>query len=238
MEKTNELKSRLNRSFGIACLFSVVSTVITVIATVIYLIVMVIPEMVQVSNSFYDKADFYILFVLPQLLLPLLTAGISFLIPIINREKFSESIRKKRVPIHYFLLCALAFPGLSTVFSYVSYYISYVLSLIGIPVLDVSSVIPQPEGALEIFLLFFVMAVLPAICEELIYRGFLLSGISKYGKGGAILVTSIAFGLMHATIQQIPFAFFVGLILAYLAVRFDSLILPMVLHFINNFISY
>ena len=79
-----------------------------------------------------------------------------------------------------------------------------------------------------------ICAVLPAICEELIYRGFVLRGLSDFGKTGAIVVSSIAFGLMHGTVQQIPFAFLVGLVLGFITVKCDSVWIAVAVHAFNN----
>ncbi len=235
MNKTLALKSRLNSSFGVLSLFSIVSVLISIFSVVLYVVVQVVVDGLQLGDFVYNRLYFHLQFIIPQILLPVLTALVGCLIPIVGRFKFSDCVKNKKVPVKYFILCVFIFWGLSTVSSYVSYAISDLLILIGVPVTDVNSVLPVPDGIFEIFLFVLVMAVLPAICEELIYRGFLLGGLAQYGKVGAIVVSSIAFGLMHATVQQIPFAFFIGLFLGYVTLRFESLVLPIFLHFINNF---
>ena len=236
MNKSSALKNRLNVSFGVISSFSVVSVLITVIYTIIYSIAFVIIEEFSLY-AISDTVDFYISFVLPQFLLPIMTAVVAFLIPLLGSFKIRDCTKSEKVPIVYFLLCIGIFPGLSVVATYISYIISAILNIFGIPIFDVSSSIPMPQTPFQIFLLFFVMAVLPAICEELIYRGFLLRGVSEFGKVGAVVVSSFAFGMMHATLQQIPFAFLIGLFLGYITLRFKSIVLPIILHFINNFIS-
>jgi len=229
MNKTMILKYRLNSSLGIISLFSVISISITVFCFILQLIVQPFLDM--------DTINFYILFIMPQFLLPVLTAATACVIPFVGSFKFKDCVKSEKIPPVYFFLCIGIFPGLSTICSIVSYSISEALRMIGIPILDVNSSIPVPQTPFQIFLMFLVMAVLPAICEELIYRGFLLRGVSEFGKAGAVVVSSFAFGLMHATIQQIPFAFAIGLFLGYITLRFKSLLLPIILHFINNSIA-
>ncbi len=237
MDKTLSLRSRLNSSFGILALFSIVMFFVTILSSIIFLVANFLIESFDLGENAYMKAVFYCSFILPQVLYPLLTALVGCLIPIIGKFRFKDCVKHEKVPAVYFILCVFIFPGLSTIFTYISYAISYCLSLIGIPVMDVNSALPVPNGIFETVLFVIAIAVLPAICEELIYRGFLMSGISEYGQTGAIIVSSIAFGLMHATIQQIPFAFAIGLFLGYVFLRFKSIVLPIVLHFINNFIA-
>lgn len=66
-----------------------------------------------------------------------------------------------------------------------------------------------------------LMAVLPAVCEELAFRGFVLSGFrSRMSSGWAVVLSAVFFGLAHATaLQQTISATFLGLILGYIAVK-------------------
>ena len=80
-----------------------------------------------------------------------------------------------------------------------------------------------------------LMALTPAICEELAFRGFILSGLRHFGsKGTAILISSLFFGIMHAILQQSINAFFFGLVLGYIAVQTGSLLPCILFHFSHN----
>lgn len=81
-----------------------------------------------------------------------------------------------------------------------------------------------------------VLAVLPALCEELAFRGFVLSGLRDAGHPWrAILVSSVFFGLAHAfLVQQTISAMIFGVLLGYLAVRSGSLLCPVLFHMIHN----
>ena len=58
-------------------------------------------------------------------------------------------------------------------------------------------------GEMPLGLLLLVVAVVPAICEELAFRGFILSGLRHLGhKWRAIILTSIFFGVTHPIFQQ------------------------------------
>ena len=83
--------------------------------------------------------------------------------------------------------------------------------------------------------MFLYVAFLGPIAEELLFRGLLIRILRPCGKQAAIVVSAIAFGLFHGNIIQIPFAFFVGLVLGYVTVEY-SVIWAIVLHMINNFV--
>src|SRR5205823_2985919 len=96
---------------------------------------------------------------------------------------------------------------------------------------------PQlPEGATRLlkmmsdhdqplWLILLSFAATPAICEELAFRGFVLTGFSRNGRTGiAISLSAIAFGVMHMIPQQVFNATLLGLVLGLIAARSGSLL--------------
>ncbi|MFP8489351.1 CPBP family intramembrane glutamic endopeptidase [Gracilimonas sp. Q87] len=75
----------------------------------------------------------------------------------------------------------------------------------------------------------------PAICEEIMYRGYVQRALEKsWGIIAAILISGALFGAYHLQISNfIPLAT-LGVFLAYLTYVSDSLIPAMVAHFVNN----
>jgi sodium transport system permease protein len=87
----------------------------------------------------------------------------------------------------------------------------------------------------NLWLILLVVAATPAICEELAFRGFILSGFRHVGyKWRAIALTAFFFGITHGILQQSMIAFVVGLILGYIAVQSGSIWPCMVFHFTHN----
>jgi sodium transport system permease protein len=83
--------------------------------------------------------------------------------------------------------------------------------------------------------LLLLMAVLPAICEELAFRGFILSGLRRLGQTGmAILISSLFFGVMHGILQQSISASILGMLLGYIAVHTRSILPCIVFHMTHN----
>lgn len=82
----------------------------------------------------------------------------------------------------------------------------------------------------------FYVALLPAICEELIFRGIITNGLKKYGIVVAIALSAVLFALMHQNLQQLIYQLFLGAIMAYIVLKTGSIIYTMALHFFNNFI--
>jgi sodium transport system permease protein len=87
----------------------------------------------------------------------------------------------------------------------------------------------------SIWVLLLVIAVLPAICEELAFRGFILSGLRRSGrKWTAIVVSSIFFGAAHVLFQQSLIACLLGMVIGFLAVQTGSLLPGVLFHVVHN----
>jgi sodium transport system permease protein len=79
------------------------------------------------------------------------------------------------------------------------------------------------------------VALFPAICEEIAFRGLILSGLRHLGsKWAAIVISSLFFGLTHGMLQQSLAATAVGVVLGYIAVQTDSLLPGVVFHLTHN----
>ena len=82
---------------------------------------------------------------------------------------------------------------------------------------------------------YVMMAVLPAVCEELAFRGFVLSGLRHLGsKWWAIGLSAVVFGMAHGVIQQSLSAAALGLVIGYVAVQTGSLVPCMLFHITYN----
>lgn len=80
----------------------------------------------------------------------------------------------------------------------------------------------------------FAVAVLPAIAEELIFRGIIFNGLSSYGKKKAIIFSALLFSLMHTSISQTIYPILAGCVFALVVDKTDNLLYSMLIHFCNN----
>ena len=83
-----------------------------------------------------------------------------------------------------------------------------------------------------------LLAVVPAVCEEVAFRGYILTGLRRgQSTRSAIVISALLFGFMHVLIslfQQFFNATLLGLALGLLAVRSRSLLPGIAFHFLNN----
>ena len=92
--------------------------------------------------------------------------------------------------------------------------------------------IPKTSSGLIATMIF--TAILPGVSEELLFRGMLLGAWEEKGSMRAMVVTSVWFTFIHASIEGIPAEFISGMILAFVVISTDSLIAGMVYHTVHN----
>lgn len=95
-----------------------------------------------------------------------------------------------------------------------------------------------PHGFGALLLTWLGLCVLPAIGEELLFRGAMQGLMRPAGSAAAILAPALLFALLHLDPAQGLTAFLCGLFLGWLAERTGSILPGMLLHFINNTLAF
>jgi len=96
----------------------------------------------------------------------------------------------------------------------------------------VSMILADAPGTLAIIA---VLALVPAVCEEVAFRGFILSGLQTIrSKWTAIIISALLFGIAHGILQQSIMAAFVGVVLGIIAVQTGSLLPCVAYHLTHN----
>lgn len=82
----------------------------------------------------------------------------------------------------------------------------------------------------------FVVALMPALCEEIAFRGFLFGTLSnRYKIWTAIIWTGLVFGAYHMSIIKLLLVGALGAVMAYVVYKTKSIFCSMLMHFLNNF---
>ncbi|ASE27197.2 CPBP family intramembrane glutamic endopeptidase [Psychrobacter cryohalolentis] len=131
--------------------------------------------------------------------------------------------------------------GLLLIFMIGSQALTYMLDKSPLAFVD-----PLYQSVSSVWLLIFAMVIVAPIYEELIFRGILWSAIAEQftsppdteyrGAIVASLVTSLIFAVIHLQygIYEISTIVVLALLFCYARIKSGSLILPMLLHIINN----
>lgn len=82
------------------------------------------------------------------------------------------------------------------------------------------------------------IALLPAVCEEIFCRGFLLTSMKPLKNSVFVIIAvAVSFGLLHLDLYTFLPSALVGALFALITIKTGSLLIPMILHFANNSLS-
>lgn len=121
--------------------------------------------------------------------------------------------------------------GAIVLFAYVN---SFMVSFIDYSKVYVTEPLDTP---IKILLGFISIAIVPALAEEFLFRGCILSNLLPYGKTGAIVFSALLFSLMHGNFAQFLYTFVAGLVLGIVYIETGSIWTPTFIHLFNNFYS-
>lgn len=96
------------------------------------------------------------------------------------------------------------------------------------------SAVPIPTTLAELGFSLILSALLPGVCEELLFRGGLLGAWERRGTRQALVITSALFALLHGNVAGFPVQLMMGFVLGYIVIQSDSLVTGMVYHMLHN----
>lgn len=87
----------------------------------------------------------------------------------------------------------------------------------------------------DVVLAIIVIAVLPALFEETMFRGLILNNtLPDAGGIRTIFLVGFAFSIFHSNPEQTVYQFIAGCLFAFIAIRSGSILPGVLMHFINN----
>lgn len=146
---------------------------------------------------------------------------------IIKKENPFKMIRLKKIKFSTALLAV----GIA-VFSYP---VVVLLNMVSMIFVENAMIKVMPDVlAMGLIPGLLLMAFLPAMVEETIFRGMVYNTYSKRRPIIGILLSALLFGLMHMNFNQLPYALYLGIIMALVMEACDSIVAPMIVHFTMN----
>lgn len=109
---------------------------------------------------------------------------------------------------------------------------------VGLEMSGQETIVRKLFSDLGLFQAVLLVAVLPGVCEEFLFRGFLLSGIRRTaGKWGTILVVGVIFGLFHIYGFKLLVTSLLGMLLAFVCWQTGSIWPGILVHVMHNAIA-
>jgi len=161
-------------------------------------------------------------------------AGIALIFAIIIKVDFKETFPLRLPSIRDFFGAVFTYVGIYHITITASFIMMMLFPAMSDTIENLSTltnIMPNPAIAV------LVVAVMPAVCEELLMRGFILSSFSGQKSIVAIIIVGVMFGILHFD----PFRFvptaILGMASAYIVIKTKSIVLPMLYHLVNNIMS-
>ena len=218
---TNRL-STLNEAQSSGAVYSAVA-VLPVLFSFAFLIFIAVTGL---ATGDYTTSNWYLYasFLIPQV------AFACILVCFIKAGKTSVKEIVKLPKWYYFIIAIQLQIGLLSLSELNLWFIKL---LSGVGYEEKPVLIPSMDGA-GFFGVLLVIAVLPAVLEELLFRGLLLKGLKPCGELFAVLVCGALFALYHQKPEQTVYQFCCGAAFALVALKSGSVLPTMLAHFFNN----
>lgn len=124
---------------------------------------------------------------------------------------------KQKMNIESFAKFALFTLAIQFFTGFYTMILNYVMQLFGISILGQ---VKSASAGDKTFTLMIYAIVIAPLLEELVFRGYVFRNLEKYNLKLAAVVSAFLFGIYHMNVVQIPFAFLMGLLLAYIAYNY------------------
>lgn len=227
-------------------LYAVINFVVVIAAMVVEMIGRLIWEMVIHYRQFADEAtrDMAVDKALDNIMLQIEESAISMIVSVLIgtgilflfffRSKIHKKlfVKKKKMTAGKFVQITFVFLGAQLVISGLFFLIEWGLNLVGLSALSNMETATMESQSVSMFL---YAGIVGPVIEEILYRGYALRYLEKYGKILTITVSSLLFGFMHCNLPQDIGAVLVGVVLGYVAVEY-SIGWSILLHIINNMV--
>lgn len=234
-EKKLDERRELRRkcvSTGLLCLISLVAF------TMLALILISVFEYALTDTPMYDNSNFSLI---PDMMLNSLVSLIGFgVVGVIfckaTKTDFNEIFPHKNISFKKMLgVIAIGFTVCISA-NYIAQLFSIDLSIFGLETnYDMSDT--GSTSIIEHIVYIISVSFVPAVTEELVYRGCVMGRLRKFGDGFALITSAFLFGMMHGNFTQAPFAFVVGLAVGWAVIYTGSIIPGMIIHGFNNLMS-
>ncbi len=90
------------------------------------------------------------------------------------------------------------------------------------------------EASWPLWVVILLIGVLPGVCEEVLFRGLVLTGLRRLGAARAIGLSALFFGVFHVSLYRLLPTVFLGIVIGILVWRTGSVFCGILAHAINN----
>ncbi len=200
-----------------------------VFPTLIFTLFLVFMQAFGAVGEGYEQSEWYIY---ASYLIPQLSFGLVVLLCLRYRKTpLKSAVKAQKCHPKYFLVAFVLQVGLLSLSELNALFLEW---LEGFGYTDGGIRLPSTEGFGFVGVV-LAIAVLPALFEELLFRGVVLDGLKEaLNETLAVLVCGLLFALYHQNPAQTLYQFCCGAAFALVAIRAGSVLPTVLSHFLNN----
>jgi membrane protease YdiL (CAAX protease family) len=151
-----------------------------------------------------------------------------------TNKKFNEIFKFNKISLNLWIAVIIFMFGFIIISSEIDNLLNFIL--------------PMPEFMVDVFksmlssdylvISIIMVGIMPAFLEEMLFRGIILGGFREnYSQRKAIVVSALLFGLAHLNPWQFVSSFIIGLIMAWIFIKTESILPCIYMHLFNNLLA-
>ena len=102
---------------------------------------------------------------------------------------------------------------------------------------NIDNPVQQLINNTDLWLNLAIISIIAPICEEILFRKFLIDKTIKYGAKVSIILSAVLFAFFHGNLNQFFYAFLMGGFFAYVYIKTGRITYTIILHAIVNFMG-
>ncbi len=152
-----------------------------------------------------------------------------------TRIPFESALPLRRTSVRLVLLAVMMSLSVSVVAVYASMATRALFSTFNVYFYE--PILTLPSDSLGAVFYILNLTVVPAVFEEIAFRGVLMQSLRRFGDSFALLTSAVLFALVHISPLSMPNAFLMGLVIGYFVLFTGSLYTGMIIHLVHNLFS-
>ena len=211
----------------------IVAYIFQIILQLLFTIILIATMTVEERNGFSHTSTYvYIICIVNEISIGLTPLSYS---KVLGQNYYKDMGFKKMLDIKQILLLVAIAVFTICAFAPLATYVKQFFDITGFDSSNLTSLEVKDAGSLIGGIL--LLALMPAILEEILYRGMLARALTRKSFVFAIFMGGFMFALMHGNPVQFVHQFFLGVVCCIVYFASGSIYASIIVHFINNTIA-
>lgn len=156
----------------------------------------------------------------------------SFILCKLKKLNIKELFKLKHVSMEQFIMSLILFLSFNGIALFLDNFMNIILSRFGLSYKMNNYIVAKDISTLVVLIL--IAGILTPLCEELFYRGFLISSIEKSGVKFSIVFSAVCFSIMHTNPYRLSSLFIYSIFMGIIVYYTNSTLPGIILHILNN----